>query len=191
MSTKHTATLPDNTVATRTSANRVYPFAVAVGPAPKSEIIASLAYSVKEHTGYADEAQEIIDYITNGGEIKLLGSAGWESMYATGLKPRRSRSANEARLGMRRVGLSYTEGKGTMAEQAIAFHAEILADALERAANAALKHAMAGDGPEFVGGWFVSGWQSRADLAAKERDKMSRAYPGREVTVLTATIVTK
>lgn len=191
MSTKHTATLPDNTVATRTSANRVYPFAVAVGPAPKSEIIASLAYSVKEHTGYADEAQEIIDYITNGGEIKLIGSAGWECMYATGLKPRRSRSGNESRLGMRRVGLSYTEGKGTMAEQAIAFHAEILAGEQRSAADAALKHAMATDGPEFVGGWHVSGWQSRADLAAKEQGKMQACYPGRTVVILEATIVTK
>jgi hypothetical protein len=187
MSTKHTVTLPDGSTATRTSTSRVYPFAVAVGPAPKAEVLARLTADVKLHEEYVASYVEVVDYLKAGGELEAEVSAyGATSIYAKDLKPRGSRSHYETQRGQRCIG----HGNDTAETIATQFEVYIAnAEASIEAHKAEL--IKVAKGPELVGKWRVSGWSSRPELASKERDRLAGRYVGREVIVVETTYVTK
>lgn len=185
MSTKHTVTFPDGTTATRTSANRSYPFAVAISPMPRAERIQRLQDSARTSASYIADYQEVIDYLQAGGEIERT-EGFLPTVYATNLKPGRSRSGNEQSRGQRSIGF-----RDDTREEIVAKYEGYRTSCEEAVAKAEREIAEAEAGPDLVGGWHLSGWQSRDDLARKERDRMAGVYPGRQVLILDSERITK
>lgn len=187
MSTKHTVTLADGSVATRTSANRVYPYAVAVGPASKAEVIERLTKDVADNEGYLASYNEVIAYLVAGGELEVVeGYYGGATTYAKGLKPNRSSSRDEVARGERRIGLT-----GDSVEAILERYRKYARDTTSSIESLKTERLKVAKGPSRVGKWRVSGWSSRPELAAKERDRLAGRYPGREVVVVETAYVTK
>lgn len=188
MSTKHTVTLPDGTIGKRTSANRVYPFAVAVAPMPRAELVGILerriAASLKYNAGY----RETLAYVEAGGELVEVG----HSIFAVNLEPVPYADREAEARGQRNVGWTFGSNEGRdFAEIVLMQYAEYLAIG-ERtliAEELALKEAI--EGPAVVGSWTVHGWQSREDLARKELDKVRGYFHGRDVVIVESVFVTK
>jgi hypothetical protein len=174
MSTKHTVTLPDGTIAKRTSANRVYPYAVAVGPAPKAEVLAMLGRALKAEKGYLARYERIVAYLENGGEL-VTKVDFMTSIMAPGL------GANERALG---YGNETREG-------ILAKYAGYAKQSANRIVQYGEEIAETTEGPELIGEWTVSGWQSRAELAHKHRNHMQSVFPDRHVMVVETEYVTK
>jgi hypothetical protein len=200
MSTKHSAILPDGTVATRKSENNVYPFLVAVGPAPKAEVIAGLHADIDYQSKLAARYTVAADYAEAGRSMKLRAArytpkADEGSWIATEAEAR-AELGQDVELGRQytytgQITVSDIVVDGTEASARAAIvttYRGYAAGCVERVANRKQAIADAEAGPDLVGSWRVSGWQSRSDLAAKQRDKMRRSFPAREVVVITATI---
>jgi len=185
MSTKHTVTLPDSTIATRTSATRVYPFAVALSPETKTEIVENLRYRIERAIAYIAECEEALGYLEAGGELVTAGDF-IKSVYAVNLPPRVTSSVHEQRRGQRWLG-----GSSATRESIIADTLATKASTVTRLAEYQDQLAAAEAGPEEVGAWSVTGWQSRLDLAHKEQAKQAAHFPGRRTVILNAEYVTK
>lgn len=193
MSTKHTATLPDNTVATRTSANRVYPFTVAVGPEPKAERIARLISKIENRRAEGARYTATADYAEQGRPLAFKQGNYDKADNGKWVSPNGAEYGRQyTYTGAITVWSIETDGTEAGARAAIVTtFREYAANAVEGVADLERQLADAKTGPELIGGWHVSGWQSRADLAAKEQGKMQGVYPLRTVVILEVTIVTK
>lgn len=184
MSTKHTATLPDGTIAKRTSATRVYPFVIARGPLTVEhqieDIRAGIARGV-ERIGYL---RSVVDYLTNGGEIiEGRGPYPFESarpVHATGLP---NNGHDERRDAWRGLGLMGNEFQGMDLDE---FRAKMIARFTEYADSEERRNAESEARiPTLkVGAWAAAAWSSRADLAGKTAESTRRLDPRREVLVL-------
>lgn len=188
MSTKHTVTLPDGTIGKRTSANRVYPFAVAVGPMPRAELVEILERRIIDEKAYLVNYREVLAYVQAGGELVQHR----ESIFATGLLPAKSSSHFSRSLGQRDVGWTFGTNKGRDLAEVVV---ESYSDYLGRGESALTKHELALkaaiEGPALIGTWTVHGWQSRDDLARKELDKVRGYFRGRDVAIVESVFVTK
>jgi hypothetical protein len=178
MSTKHTATLPDGTEVKRTSANRVYPFMVALGPQPKAAEVEQLKAQIDQNVAYRDRYVAAIEYVTNGGElIHTQTTYGSDRMTATGLKdPWDSRKASwiisgpatpEALVELW-AGYRDTAAKNIYALQ------QAIGDTLS--------------GPDFIGGWVSAGWCGSRELAERAERTQRNRTPQRSTRIIETVI---
>ena len=193
MSTTFTAVLPDGTAATRTSKTHTYAFAVAIGPEPREKVARRIAKDVDDAAKYATVFSGAVEYLVAGGRLvheeRLFGSKWILGPDLIGFRGGNERgnfgfsrdAAEKADVEAARPRL-IEEYRDQAADQ-VAHHAtqsQLLADTLA--------------GPEFVGGWRVAGWQSRADLARKFAESARGGAfnaDGCEVVVLEAVAVAK
>lgn len=183
MTTKHTATLPDGTIAKRTSASRVYPYVIAVAPrsveSMRDDIRASNAQGEERIAYY----RSVVEYLAGGGEI-VEGAAPYpfdsvRPVHAPGLA---YNGHDEARESWRGLGLM-GEWSGVTLDD---FRAKTItrftdyADAEERRIAEAVERIST----LTVGKWTASAWASRPELAEKTAESVRRLDPRREVRVL-------
>lgn len=184
MSTKHTATLPDGTIAKRTSASRVYPFVIAVGPLSVEHIVDDIRAAVgraKERLAYL---RTVVDYLANDGEI-VEGTAPYpfetvRPVWATGLP----NNGRDERFDVwRGLGLMSGNWSGRTLEDFRAKMIERMTDSISRE-----EEFVAAEGKRIagikVGPWKAAAWASRPDLATKTAESTRRLDPRRTVLVL-------
>lgn len=198
MSTKHTATLPDGTTATRTSANRLYPFAVAVGPRDPEVWAAHLAKQAADADATADTiaaAAAAGRYAVRSrgfGSYAEQGYNGYEVILKGSTVAWHSNRQGQVEDTIDMIG----KGRGYIAEAAefMAVYASHRVDEFRRQADTARDTIAAIlDGTADLGAWHVTGWQSRLDLAQKEHARVAGyTGSGEAVVIVTAIeIITK
>lgn len=171
MSTKHTVTLPDGTTATRTSANRTYAAAVAVGPVTREHAAESTRDAIAQHERRVAKYAAVVTFLEEGGQLvaRDLGY-GVTKFYLPGEKDRHEN-------------IYVPRGSVTPEQGALPEYREFMAgsqDAAKRC-KAALAEILAG--PDLIGNWYISGWNGTPALAAKAARQQEGH--GREVRVLT------
>lgn len=188
MSTKHIATLPDGTIVKRTSAGRVYPYTVAVSPMPRAELVEILERRIAASVEYNADYAEVLNYARMGGELVEVGN----SIFATNLAPKRHADRQAQARGQRNVGWTFGRNEGRdFAEIVLEQYADHLVRGERCLAKEELELEAAITGPALVGPWFVTGWQSRNDLALKESDRARGCYRNREVRIVETEHTTK
>jgi hypothetical protein len=175
MSTKHTVTLPDGTTATRTSQNREYVAAIAVGPETREYAAARLATRMQYRLAEIASYQRTIDAIDGGLEVTTQPAPSY----------------------LRRAGVDYYLGEERVNHFANANDDEVTAAIVrsklvgyvesltaEHAEMGAEREALLA-GPALVEGqaWGVASWAGRLDLATKAAAK-EQGF-GREVRIIT------
>ncbi len=190
MSTKHTATLPDGTIAKRTSANRSYPFVIALAPLSAEHIVDDIRASVARAEERLTYLRSVVEYLSAGGEI-IEGTAPYpfqsaRPVWATGLP----NNGRDERYDLwRGLGLMSGEWSGTNLD-------DFRAKTIERMTSSiATEEAfVAGEGKRIagikVGTWTAAAWASRPELAAKTAESTRRLDPRREVRIIDTERVT-
>jgi hypothetical protein len=183
MSTKHTATLPDGTIATRTSANRVYPFVIARGPLPVEEIRADLEAEAVHSDEFAARYAALADYLDNGGELVARegGEFGvrYTRVFATGLPHGGAFEPFNAHRGIATIGSAEFDSVDAVRTRVSERMRKYAADAVKRSADLRERKSTA-----TPGGWAAAAWSSRSELAARTAESTRRLDPRREVRVL-------
>ena len=178
MTTIHTATLPDGTIAYRTSRNRVYSHVIAIGPRARADVVRYLEDDlVREELSVAGH-RRIIEYVKAGGELVLGEKRSFlRSVHAPGL------TGIDPYRGIGWVGndgtFLLTEGE-TLAVQVITWYSQFADE--ERLTSRRAKITDTAAGPEWIGGWEAMTWASRPDLAEKAAAR-HRGH-GREVAII-------
>lgn len=162
---KHRITLPDGTVATRSSKNRTYTHVVALGPVNAGHLVTLARKSIERCERGISEHQHVIDFVESGGEFTVRNdSFGPNYSLPNGSRVSvafRAEDPKEGALDWAREGV---EALQLSAARDLAKIAELEA------------------GPEFVGTWVAASWASRADLAEKATTQFR--HLGREVRAL-------
>lgn len=185
MSTIHTVTLPDNTTARRTSANRVYPFVIALEPPVTARLLEAAEADLVRLRKHNSQMIAVAEYLEAGGSVHLgePNALGWANVYLT----------DAAHLQSSDRGIGWiSDGKfqgrtveGTLQEQAAAWFRSVVSSDEHLAARVdQLKAA-----PERFGDWEAVTWCSRADLATKAAAQYGTA--DRRAVILDTTMVTK
>lgn len=184
MSTIHTVTLPDNTTARRTSANRVYPFVIALEPPVTARLLEAAEADLARFTAHQAVLIETAEYLEAGRPVRLgePNSLGWANLYLV----ESTHLQNDRGIGW--VSDGQFQGRsveGTLQEQAAAwFRTVITSDEHLVARIERLKAA-----PERCGNWEAVTWCSRSDLATKAAAQYGTA--DRRAVILDTTMVTK
>lgn len=184
MSTKHTATLPDGTIATRTSANRVYPFVIAIAPRAVGDVVASLTAEADESDRNGARYTATADYLDNGGElvvstVHLWGDHSADYVLATGLPYNGASFEGVAERGITRIGGSGYPDVEAARTGVAAEMRRFAADATTRAAE--LRTAAVAS---TLGTWGAAAWSSRRELAERTAASIRAKDPRREVRVI-------
>lgn len=174
MSTRHSVTLPDGTIATRTSENRSYSHVVVQGPESKATVLERQHRTLSRMQSERAHSQRIVDYAEAGGEftVNLTGN-----LFAPGL----------ADLDPYR-GLGWVSHDGkflgqegdTFAEQVIEWFNK--RSTIESIQKMEAEIQATESGPEWVGAWEARTWSSRLGLAEKAAVKFR--VDGREVRII-------
>lgn len=184
MSTKHTATLPDGTIATRTSLNRVYPFVIALGPRAVDDVVATLTAGADESDRQAARYTATADYLENGGElvvstVTLWGDHSVDYVLATGLPHNGASFEGVAERGITRLGRAGHPDVETARTNVAAEMRGYAADAIARSADLRARAATA-----TLGAWGAAAWSSRRELAEKVAASTRAKDPSREVRII-------
>jgi hypothetical protein len=174
MSIRHSVTLPDGTVATRTSENRVYSHVVVQGPEPKATVLERQHRTLSRMQSERAHSQRIVDYAEAGGEFTVNLTGNLFAPGLTDLDPYR--------------GLGWTSHDGrflgqegdTFAEQVIGWFGQ--RNSIENIRKVEAEIQATESGPEWVGPWAARTWSSRLGLATKAAVKYQ--VDGREVRIL-------
>lgn len=162
---KHTATLPDGTIATRNSKTRVYSHVVVMGP----EKAALRADSYRRSIEY--KLEEIARYFATIETIKTATA----------------RKDNIGRLVFSGERVSWS--KSTEIEisrvETIAKYTGWIKDLHGAIENLKAEIEKLENGPELIGGWDAISWASRLDLATKAAASLGNPY-GCEIRIIAA-----
>lgn len=162
---KHTAQLPDGTIATRNSKTRVYSHVVVMGP----EKAALRAESYRRSIEY--KLEEIARYVATIENLKVATP----------------REDNRGRLVFpgQRIAWSESTDVETSRIETIATYTDFI-DGLNRTIeNLKVAIEKLENGPELVGTWGAVSWAGRLDLATKYVASLANPY-GCEIRIIAA-----
>lgn len=191
MSTKHTATLPDGRKATRTSANRVYPYVIAVGPLSHEQQVADYEDAIARHKTERDRLIALADYLEQGGELVVShrNEFGVDHDYvlATGMPNNGNSMSWYTHRGIGTLGWDYDGYTVDEVRTKVAARSREFAASSQQQADT-IRERISTIEPDV---WRADSWSSRPDLAAKAAEKVRARDRRREVRVLDTVRVTK
>jgi hypothetical protein len=195
MAFKHTAVTPDGKQHHRTSQNRQYPFAVAVGPVPVDEMIDRIEHTIAYEQSNVDRYDAVVAHLQSGaglveridpGRVRYFALKEDFSIWVKRDVPEGVESWNSSKYRA-----TQEQQNAAIEQQIVAYQGYADSSRESVARNEARIAELRESGQEFVGEWHIAGWQSRADLSFKFANTV-RGYltsKGCEVKVIEATFV--
>lgn len=190
MAKKHTVTLPDGKTGRRTSENRTYPYAIAVGPLTKEQQVDDYNERIARAEAERDRLLALAEYLENDGElvVRQSNSFGFHREYvlATGILWNGNVTQNSSDRGIGTLGWDYDGHTVDEMREKVALRSREFAATAQQQADGIRERI----GMIVPDRWRVAAWSSRPELAEARAQQARAADPRRSVLVLETDIDT-